>query len=1009
MKKDGVNEEKIQEIQTTFFAIKTAKVETGHTICVESEVYNLRKNLLYEFYIIDQEDECRRLNCCLEMMLAKQLGEPLERENYCFFLALDEETELYHVQSYIKTSDKPILREYLERVGCNPDNKVLTAFSGMTKEQKESLKRQLNSPEYAEGDRDERPAPIFNTESELRCKYELAKAHYSPKSREYIEGKFAVLQKSSDSKEKHHAKECLKYFLTINSGVQKGFSFSADSLRKEISASFYGMEAVTERIIEILMAARRSGNSSCRILLVGSPGTGKTEVVHAVSRGINRPIVTIEGSAMRSGLDLIGEDKIYDKSEPGAATLQYFRAGTTNVVLLIDEVDKMGKDARDGNCFNALLSLLEGYDTYLEGCLDLSSTLVFATANSLYGIPDAVVNRFEVIHIPDFDFERKIKISKEYSVPKLLKKYHLSEGELRINNDVLEMLARQYCSDAGMRDMQKFLEVIFQRVLVKNGKGLVSVNIENIKEYLAVEPDKTNLRVLYNNQYQYYSEEERREIEGMFSTMASPAADSKERMIIRKKLQYHIYMNPYEENREKVDIETFYRSLEESHFGMEAVKRQIIRSYYSEKQPNFRFLFYGPAGTGKTSLINAVGKALDLPIVRINCNGLYDMSVLKGTPDLYGNGDCGAVIRGMSKKRTRKVLIHLDEIDKGLKQGESGSIESVLMELLDDSGIWKDTFLDFPINMDSVSFIATCNSLNEISPILLDRFRLIPVMGYEPCEKKQIASDYILPRLIRRSGYDNLQIHMDDTAAEYLVDCAPGRGVRGLEHCLRTAVEALIEEYCSSGKEELYISKCLLEKEIGSAVEKEDECPYKDTKAVGIAKGIGVCNGIGRIMTVEATVLDRNEIVITGSVEEDTRESVLVIRTLVETMTSIQGKGLHIHFGTIGERKCGPSAGLSVFAATYSAYTGLPVPMDLALTGEVTLKGYVTGVGGVEEKIRGAQKSGCSLICVPKQNYTEKVEALYENSETKVLPIYHVKEVLKHVFGEGEGKDGGVI
>ena len=127
-----------------------------------------------------------------------------------------------------------------------------------------------------------------------------------------------------------------------------------------------------------------------------------------------------------------------------------------------------------------------------------------------------MVNRFEVIHIPDFDFERKIKISKEYSVPKLLKKYHLSEGELKINNDVLEMLARQYCSDAGMRDMQKFLEVIFQRVLVKNGKGLVSVNTENIKEYLAVEPDKTNLRVLYNNQYQYYSEEERREIEECF-------------------------------------------------------------------------------------------------------------------------------------------------------------------------------------------------------------------------------------------------------------------------------------------------------------------------------------------------------------------------------------------------------------------------------------------------------------------------------------------------------------
>ena len=146
MKKNGVNEEKIQEIQTTFFAIKTAKVETSHTICVESEVYNLQKNLLYEFHIIDQEDERRRLNCCLEMMLAKQLGEPMDGEKYCFFLALDEETELYHVQSYIKTSDKPIFREYLESAGHNPDNKVLVAFSGMTEEQKNLSKDSLIRP-----------------------------------------------------------------------------------------------------------------------------------------------------------------------------------------------------------------------------------------------------------------------------------------------------------------------------------------------------------------------------------------------------------------------------------------------------------------------------------------------------------------------------------------------------------------------------------------------------------------------------------------------------------------------------------------------------------------------------------------------------------------------------------------------------------------------------------------------------------------------------------------------
>lgn len=164
---------------------------------------------------------------------------------------------------------------------------------------------------------------------------------------------------------------------------------------------------VTERIVEILMAAKKSGNSASCILLVGSPGTGKTELVHAIAHGVNRPVVTIEGSAMSSGLDLIGEDKVYDKAEPGAATLQFFRAGTTNVVLLLDEVDKMGHLHRDGDCYNALLSLLQGYDLYLEGRIDISSTLVIATANSIEGIPEAVINRFEVIHIPDYDFNTR--------------------------------------------------------------------------------------------------------------------------------------------------------------------------------------------------------------------------------------------------------------------------------------------------------------------------------------------------------------------------------------------------------------------------------------------------------------------------------------------------------------------------------------------------------------------------------------------------------------------------
>lgn len=1002
-------DEKIQAINGVFYAAKTARISTDHMICVKSPIYNLRTNSLYEFRIRDKEDGNRALSCCLDTAYANLLSVPVEGSSYCFFLTYDEETDLYHVNSYIKETDMPVFTEYLNRVGWRPDIKVISAYIKLTEEQKRSVADQLHSVKHKGNTEGVCPAPIFNSDGELLCKYELAKEHYSPESRAYIEGMFRILEKSTDTKEKHHAKQCLKYYLSINTENVE-FSFSTDKLRQKIRRNLYGMDMVTERIVEILLSAKKSGNSASRILLVGSPGTGKTELVHAIACGINRPVLTIEGSAMSSGLDLIGEDKVYDKAEPGAATIQFFRAGTTNVVLLLDEVEKMGRLARDGDCYNALLSLLQGYDLYLEGRIDISSTLVIATANSIEGIPEAVINRFEIIHIPDYNFDTKIKIAQQYSIPRLIRKYHLEEDRVSIKKEVLEILVKQYCADAGMRDLEKYMEMMLQKMIVRmeeDVNGERDINQSNFKEYLTAEPDRENFRIIYNNQYEFYGKKERNEIDRLFSLLSSPSTEQKDKPAIRKKLEYHIYMNPQNEESEKVDIDTFYQTLAESHFGMEDTKKAIIRAYYSEKQPRFKFLFYGPAGTGKTSLIEAIGRTLDMPILRINCNGLCDVSLLKGTPAFYGNADSGAVIRGMAKHRTRKVLIHLDEIDKA---GSRGDIESVLMELLDDSQIWNDLYLDFPISLSSVSFIGTCNSLAEINPILLDRFRLIPVTGYEPWEKKKIAYEYILPRLIHESGYDDLQIKMEDDAANELVEYfAPGNGVRNLEHSLKTAVEALIEEYLKTGKVVQKIDRDLLERELGVVGDKKACCPCKDKSAVGMARAFGVCNGVGRGMTVEATVLENEEIVITGNVEEDTKESVQVIRTLVGTLTPIYGKGIHVHFGNLGERKCGPSAGMSTFVAVYSAYAGISVPLDVGFTGEVTLKGFVTPVGGVTEKILAAKKEGCTRIYIPEQNYDRlDKEMRNQNLNISVIPVYHVKDIISAFFMK-EGEQGNEV
>lgn len=990
-----------REIKKGMLCADMCGVKKEQICFVKAEVQNLTKRDHYQFYLQDKEQKEKHYLCILNPSFAMVLGVPEKGRVYDFFLAPYGNDDRYFVFFFMTEDREGIFGEYLQRVNRKPDVEVLLAYLQYSDEQKRSVEEQQKVKKYVRTDTNLPGDTVFFQIPELRCKYELTKEHYPPEQRRYIEGMFRRYESSGDSKEKQHAQECLKYYLSINTRDSTIPPLDIQKIRRMVKKSFYGMEAVTRRIIEILVAGQKKGNSSCRILLVGNPGTGKTGIVHAVSEAIGRKLILIEGSAMQSGLDLLGTDYSYDKAEPGQMATQLLRMGNMECTVLIDELDKMGRDARDGDCMNALISLLEGYDTYLEGRLDVRNTIFMATANSLYGIPDAVLNRFEIIRIPDYDFETKVKIAEKYTLPDLLKQYGIGGKTLKIHRSVLEILARNYCGDAGMRDIKRYLEKMIQKVIVlfrEKKQQKVTISAGNYKVFLEEEPDRENLRIRYNAQCEKYDSRERVVMEELFSKLNSPYISTQEKKVIRKKLKYHLDSCPENESTEKTDLRELYRILETTHFGMRETKKAIIRAYAAQKQPCFRFLLYGPMGTGKTSLVNAMGKALGMPVIRINCNGLQDVSVLKGFLDSWSRADSGAVIKGMAEHGTRRVLIHLDELDKTAR-GKNGEVEAVFMELLDDSKIWHDLFLDYPVSLDSVSFIATANDPQRISPVLLDRFRMIPITGYEPWEKRIIALNYILPRILRECGYENLNICLENEGIEYLTEiCKTESGVRGLERGLRTAVEALIEEHIHTGETEFSITRSLVEKEIGIYLTQDEAGPGKKECAHGIARLLTVCQGVGEVACVEATLLEQNEIMVTGNVEEDIRESVQVIRTLVEDMTRICGKGIHVHYGNLGQKKEGPSGGVSTFVAVYSAYTFQKVPMNMAFTGEVTLKGYITSVGAVKEKILAAENYGCSKIFLPERNFYSLPEQFRKMRKIELVPVNHVQEIVEVLF-----------
>lgn len=459
---------------------------------------------------------------------------------------------------------------------------------------------------------------------------------------------------------------------------------------------------------------------------------------------------------------------------------------------------------------------------------------------------------------------------------------------------------------------------------------------------------------------------------------------------------------------ETIDLEKARKLLDDEHFGLEKVKDRVIEYLAVKKlSPNIKgglICLVGPPGTGKTSIAMSIAKAVNRKLVRVSLGGVHDEAEIRGHRKTYIGSMPGRIINGIIQAKSCNPLMVLDEIDK-LGSDYRGDPSAALLEALDgeQNSTFRDNFLEIPFDLSEVFFITTANTLDTIPGALLDRMEIIQLASYTDEEKLQIAKRHLLPKQRKKHGLRANQLRVSDEALREIIrSYTRESGVRTLEReiarlCRRAACD-IAEEKCKG----VSVKAGGLEPLMGPAKFKPEHLRVRDE--VGLVRGLAYTSVGGEVLDVEAAVVDGSgRLELTGNLGDVMKESARAAMTYIRSRAGVLGiehdfyktKDIHIHFPEGAVPKDGPSAGITVTIALISALTGTPVRHDVAMTGEITLRGRVLPIGGLREKTMAAMRAGVKTVIIPADN-----EADLENIDQTVrralefVPTDHVDKVL---------------
>ena len=508
------------------------------------------------------------------------------------------------------------------------------------------------------------------------------------------------------------------------------------------------------------------------------------------------------------------------------------------------------------------------------------------------------------------------------------------------------------------------------------------------------------------------SDEAKEKVKSEVKKLKQMGPMSAEATVVRNYLDWIISL-PWNENVEvDINLTKALKTLDKDHFGLKKVKDRIIEYLAVQsrvKKPKGPILcLVGPPGVGKTSLGKSIAKALGRPFIKVSLGGIRDESEIRGHRRTYIGSMPGKIIQSLKKSKYSNPLFLLDEVDK-LGADWRGDPSSALLEVLDpeQNKNFNDHYLEVDYDLSNVMFVTTANTLNIPQP-LVDRMEVIRISGYTENEKKNIATKYLLPKQLNDNGIKGKEVNVAESAIESIIRFYTREsGVRSLEREISKIIRKALKNIIMNKKRSLSISKNNVENYLGVKKFKYGEIESKSL--VGVCTGLAWTEVGGELLQIESVIMPgKGKAIYTGKLGDVMKESVQAAQSFVHSNSAKFGispslfekHDIHVHVPEGATPKDGPSAGIAMFTSIISAFTGVSIKNNIAMTGEITLRGRVLPIGGLKEKLLAAVRGGIKEVIIPKDNKKDLTE-IDEKEIVNNIEIHFVEsanEIIKKAF-----------
>ena len=471
-------------------------------------------------------------------------------------------------------------------------------------------------------------------------------------------------------------------------------------------------------------------------------------------------------------------------------------------------------------------------------------------------------------------------------------------------------------------------------------------------------------------------------------------------------------------SKDRINLEKSRKILDADHYGLDKVKSRIIESLaVLKRNPEYNgqiICLYGPPGVGKTSIVKSLAKSMNRKYVRIALGGVHDEAEIRGHRKTYIGSMPGRIMQAIIDAGTMNPIVLLDEIDK-VGNDYKGDPSSALLEALDpeQNNSFNDHYIDFPVDLSKVLFITTANDTSTIAAPLYDRMEIIELNSYSVEEKFNIAKLHLVKKEMKKHNLTAREFKISDEAIYKIIECYTREaGVRGLEKNIATLCRKATLEL-ESGKKSFKVTDKNISDYLGVEKYSKDEIPAENQ--IGVVNGLAWTQVGGTMLPIEISALDGSgKIELTGNLGDVMKESAKTAVSYVRSKSDQYGiksdfyktKDIHIHAPEAAIPKDGPSAGLAITTALVSELTGIPIKKNVAMTGEISLKGKALPIGGLKEKSMAAYKAGCDTVIIPKDNFKDLAEIGTEvKTAVRFIPVTSFDEVMTQALEYMPKKD----